>query len=69
MCLSHGKDVAVLCGISKVTEQGMQAKFSEDQLKKISVYDISSKFGSKASLNDTQNCLKKICEEGLLGKF
>ena len=27
MCLSHGKDVAVLCGISKVTDEGMQAKF------------------------------------------
>ena len=53
MCLSHDKDVVVLCGISKVTEEGLKAKYTEDQLKKITVIDISSKFGSKASLNDT----------------
>ena len=66
MCLSHDKDVVVLCGISKVTEEGLKAKYTADQLKKITVIDISSKFGSKASLNDTQNCLRKICEGDLL---
>ena len=69
MCLAHEKDVVVLCGISKVTEEGLKAKYTNEQLKRITVIDISSRFGSKASLNDTQNCLRKICEGDLLNKF
>ena len=69
MSLAHEKNVTVLCGISKVSEEGLRGKYTDEQLKKITVFDLASRYGSEASMKDTQNCLRKLCEGELLQQF
>lgn len=61
MCLKHQKRVIIVCGINTVSAECMEAKFTEEERRLITVLDLTSRYGQAASMEQTKDCLAKMC--------
>ncbi len=61
MCLKNQKQVVVVCGVSKVSEEALSEKYTEAERQKIEIFDLVSRYGADSSLNRTQECLEHLC--------
>uniref|UniRef100_A0A7S3I6R1 Glycerate kinase n=1 Tax=Favella ehrenbergii TaxID=182087 RepID=A0A7S3I6R1_9SPIT len=69
ICLQKDKHVVVLCGVNQVTQQDLSGKYSDDQLKKIKVYDLVSRYGAEGSMKRTKECLELLCSTEIKALF
>lgn len=69
MCLRNEKQVVVVCGVNKVSEEAMQAKYTEAERAKIEVFDLVSRYGQEGSMDRTQQCLEHLCNTEIQAMF
>ena len=61
MCLKNQKQVVVVCGVSKVTEESLREKYTDEQRDHIEIFDLVSRYGAEGSMTRTQECLEHLC--------
>ena len=52
--MAHEKHVVVVCGVNKVPQEAIAAKYTEAQREKIEVFDLVSRYGMEGSMERAQ---------------
>ena len=61
ICRQHTKPVVVLCGVNRIKDEQLCDAFGE-----IKVIDFTSRFGQKASMQATTECLKRVTQTDIM---